>query len=373
MRFHVVSLPHTQTTREYSNCAFATLARGFARMMMSLGHEVILYSGQDNDVEVTEHVTCITKKTQKEWFNVEGPDDILSDFLAMHMYEPQRHWWAKWNNAVRPKLLKRLEQGDFVCLFGGGILFDPIVQAVRSKAIVVEPAVGYAGVHPASFVGYGSARWQAVMQGLYPAPDWRGRSYDRVIPHYFENEEFEYRQEKGDYLLYLGKLKMDKGVEVASRAAELTGNRIIFAGQGPTPIPYGETVGRVGPDERRELLAGARAVLVPSLYIEPFGMVAVEALLSGTPIITSPWGGLGDINTLGTQCHIFRDYLRAVDMVDSISPARCRELGVKYLETNVRYDYDRWFDDLGTLWGEGWTTGWNSERSGLLLPEGVQV
>lgn len=365
MRFHVVSMPHTQTTREYSNCAFATLTRGFCNMMTSLGHEVILYSGEDNDANVTEHVSCITKAKQKKVFKVEGPEDILRPELAHHMYEPQQAWWLDWNKAVAKKLLPRLKQGDFLCLIGGGILFVPLVEATRDKAIAVEFAVGYAGVIPQTFHAFGSRSWQHVVFGLQKYEGWRGRSYDRVIPHYFDPSEFEY-QAGGDYLLYLGKLKMDKGVQVASRCAELTGQRIIFAGQGPTPIPYGEVHNRaIGPDERRELLAGAKAVYVPSLYVEPFGMVAVEALMSGTPIITSPWGGLGDINVdgkTGFQCHTFADYVRATEEIDTIDPVECHKESVKYFEYNVRYQYQTWFEDLSQLWGEGWTTGWNDYR-----------
>lgn len=363
-RLHVVSLPHTQTTREYSNCAFATLTRGFARMMMSLGNEVILYSGEDNDVEVTEHVTCIDKAQQSLAFEVRSPQDILRPFLANHMYETHQPWWRDWNKSVIAELLPRLQQGDFVCIIGGGILFPELIQAVHGKALVLEYAIGYGGVDPRTFHGFGSRSWQHVVFGLQQYPGWQGRSYDRVIPHYFEHDQFEYR-DGGDYLLYLGKLKYDKGVEVASRAAELSGQRIIFAGQGPTPIPYGEVRNRaIGPDERKELMRDARAVLVPSLYVEPFGMVAVEALLSGTPIITSPWGGLGDINQngVGMQCHVFKDYLAAVRDIGYIDPEDCRARGMTYAEDNVRWQYEHWLNDLAGLWGEGWTEGWHTKE-----------
>jgi glycosyltransferase involved in cell wall biosynthesis len=365
MRLHVVSLPHTQMTREYSNCAFATLARGFANMMSDLGHEVIIYAGEDNDAK-GELVTCITREEQKQWFNVQGPEDILRDDLALHMYETHQPHWPMWNLKVIQELVPRLQQGDFVCIIGGGVLFPPLVRAVQGKALVLEYAIGYGGVHPGAFHAFGSKSWQHVVFGMQQYEGFRGRSFDRVIPHYFDPTEFEYREEKDDYLLYLGKLKMDKGVEVASRAAELTGQRIIFAGQGPTPIPYGEVLNRrVGPDERRELLAGAKAVLVPSLYTEPFGMVAVEALLSGTPIITSPWGGLGDINVHGTtgfQCHLFRDYLQAVQHTEAIDPRDCYDEGMKYAEENVKHQYQAWLEDLSTLWQDGWMTGWNKEE-----------
>jgi glycosyltransferase involved in cell wall biosynthesis len=362
---HLVSLPHTQTTAAYNNCAFATLTRNFAKMMMSLGHEVVIYSGRDNDAPCTEHVSCITKSDQKRWFNVKGPEDILKERIVHRLYEPSEHWWADWNKRVITQLKKRIQPGEFVCIIGGGVLFEPLIEfAHAAGCIPVEYAIGYAGVSARTFHGFGSSNWQHVVYGLNPPRDpagrvtWRGQFYDRVIPHYFDTNDFEYREEKGDYLLYLGKLKEDKGVNVAARAAEAAGKRLIVAGQGPTPVEYGEVRNRyIGPEERRELLAGAQGVFVPSLYVEPFGMIAVEALLSGTPIITTPWGGLGEINDdshSGVVCNTMQDFVNAATIVEDLDAAACRVRGMRYDLHTVKYEYQRWFDDLSGLWGEGW-------------------
>lgn len=367
-RLHVVSLPHTQTTAAYSNCAFASLARGFASMMTSLGHEVIVYSGEDNDAPCAEHVPLITKAEQAEFFNVRGPEDILKEPFVHHTYEPERWWWSDWNARAIRAIGPRVQRRDFICIIGGGVLFEPLISAFANVAMPIEYAIGYAGTAARTWHAFGSSNWAHVVFGLFPAryPGWRGRAMDRVIPHYFNPDEFEPRVNKSDYLLYLGKLKEDKGVQVASRAAELTGNRIIFAGQGPTPIPYGEVLNRrVGPDERRELLAGARAVFVPSLYVEPFGMIAAEALLSATPIITTPWGGLGEINidgVTGYHCRTFPDFLNAVRDIDRIDPAVCGVSGFdRFAYDNVRHQYQRWLDDLYTLWGRGVMEGWDGD------------
>ena len=49
IRFHLVSLPHTNTTEAFSSCAFTEKVRKFAAMMKGLGHEVILYAGEFNE------------------------------------------------------------------------------------------------------------------------------------------------------------------------------------------------------------------------------------------------------------------------------------------------------------------------------------
>lgn len=359
MKFHVVSLPHTQTTREYSNCAFATLTRGFCQMMKSLGHEVVVYSGEDNDAPCDEHVVCINKDTQQALFNVEGPEDILKYPLAEIMYQPERPWWPLWNQSVWAEMQARVQPGDILCLIGGGVLFEPLISNAHAAGVpAVEYAIGYAGVSQRTFHGYGSSNWQHVVYGLRPPADWSGNFYDRVIPHYFDPDDFEFRAEKGDYFLYLGKLKQDKGVNLAAQACRAAGVKFIAAGQGPTPVEYGEVLNRrIGPDERRELLAGARGVFVPSLYVEPFGMIAVEALLSGTPIITTPWGGLGDINidgVTGFKCNTMQDFVDAIPAVADLEPKLIYEEGMKYSFDVVRHQYERWFRDILGLRGEGW-------------------
>src|SRR5262245_24863642 len=62
MRFHVVSLPHTQTTDAYSACAFTEKVRKFCRMMKEMkGHTVYLYAGDDNEAPCDEHISCISE------------------------------------------------------------------------------------------------------------------------------------------------------------------------------------------------------------------------------------------------------------------------------------------------------------------------
>lgn len=327
-------------------------------MMTSLDHEVIIYSGEENDAPCAEHVTCITKDQQAGWMNVHGPEDILAEPFVHQTYLPSAPWWPRWNAAVIEQMTPRVQPHDFVCLIGGGILFEPLIAAFRQQTIAVEYAIGYAGVSANTWHAFGSDAWRNVVFGLQRYEGWRGRAYDRTIPHYFDLNDFEYRTDKSDYLLYLGKLKFDKGVGIASRTAEHLGERIIFAGQGPTPIPYGEVLNRrIGPEERKELLAGAKAVFVPSLYTEPFGMITVEALLSGTPVITTAFGALPELNldgVTGFVCNTFRDFVDAAKNIDAIDPAACRMRGMDFAQDRVRHQYQRWFDDLAGLWGQGW-------------------
>ncbi len=66
MRFHVISLPHTQTTKDYVICAFTEKIRRFCIMMKGLGHTVYLYASEENEAPCDELITCITIEQQQE-------------------------------------------------------------------------------------------------------------------------------------------------------------------------------------------------------------------------------------------------------------------------------------------------------------------
>jgi len=66
--FHVVSLPHTQTTAEYVSCAYTQKVIKFSKMMKDLGHTVYVYSSEENEAPCDEHFSIISKKEQKKWF-----------------------------------------------------------------------------------------------------------------------------------------------------------------------------------------------------------------------------------------------------------------------------------------------------------------
>lgn len=113
----------------------------------------------------------------------------------------------------------------------------------------------------------------------------------------------------GGYALFLGRMAADKGVDAACRAAHLAGVHLKIAAkmrepaehayfdERVRPLLYGdvEYVGEVGFDEKIELLRGARCLLNPLFWAEPFGMVMIESLACGTPVVATPWGSVREI------------------------------------------------------------------------------
>jgi glycosyltransferase involved in cell wall biosynthesis len=95
-------------------------------------------------------------------------------------------------------------------------------------------------------------------------------------------------------VFYVGRLDGDKGVDLLARAAKRAGARLRLIGDGPLAAaivrecPQAELLGWRSRDEIAELVAGARLVVSPTVSRETFGLVALEALMSGIPVIVSP-------------------------------------------------------------------------------------
>ena len=104
---------------------------------------------------------------------------------------------------------------------------------------------------------------------------------------------------EGGYYLYVGRLSEEKGISVLLAASKNFGAPIKIAGSGPleeevklyaSQYPNIEFLGPQHKDEVRKLLAGAKALVFPSVWHETFGMVIIEAFSSGVPVIASAMG-----------------------------------------------------------------------------------
>lgn len=347
MRLHVVSLPHTQTTRAYDTCAFTALTRHFCDMMMAQGHEAFLYSGEENEANCTEHIPVISTQKQREC-GFMGPEDMVKV-----VYSSDQSYWRSMNWKAANEIKKRAEPRDILCLAAG--VQSPIAEALNHLTSV-EYIAGYQGIELARRVFPSYAWMHAVYGHRFGAAACDSDDFDAVIPHFVDSDELPFVETPDDYFLYVGRLIDRKGWRIAQDVCERTGRRLLVAGRGDFS-GYGEYVGPVGPAERASLMGHAQAIFMPSRYLEPFGLVHVEAALCGTPVIASDVGAVTETVTSGSngfRCRSFAEYLDATERVGDLSRAGVAMQAVRYTYPVIGQRYTEHFEKLQTLWEDGW-------------------
>jgi hypothetical protein len=222
MRFHVLALPHTQVTEDYFSCAYTAKTHGFVRMMMSLGHEVFLYAGEETTSNPTELINCITEEQRARAVG-------NNHFTSTSFDNTLPHWQIFNNNAIR-EIEKRIQPKDFICIIGG-IAQKPIADAFPQH-ISVEYGIGYSGVF-SNYKVFESYAWKhAVYAQHRNAASVDINFMDTVINPYFDPKMFSMQLEKKDYYVYLGRLTKRKGIDVASQVCEHLGVELILGGTG---------------------------------------------------------------------------------------------------------------------------------------------
>lgn len=344
MRFHVVSLPHTQTTRAFSHCAYTEKVRKFCTMMKARGHTVFLYAGDQNDADCDELITCITED--------ERAAAVGDAFYVNASADNSEPYWRAFLANVIGGIACRVEPRDFICLSWGHTQ-QPVAEAFPA-IMAVETGIGYDGYF-AKYRVWESYAWMHRCYGKAMMEN--GAWYDAVIPNYFEVQDFPFSDDKGDYFLFLGRCNDQKGLNIAAQACLVAGKHLIIAGHGTPPPGIGEYMGVVDTHERGKLLSKAKALLVPTQYIEPFGGAAVEAMMCGTPVITTDWGAFTETVAPGTgfRCRRLGEFVDAIHRVHELDPYMIRDYAIKRYSTQaVAPMYEAYFQRLETLWGDGW-------------------
>lgn len=162
-----------------------------------------------------------------------------------------------------------------------------------------------------------------------------------VIHHGIDPDAFPAGRGDGGYVLFLGRMSPDKGPHRAIEIARAAGERIILAAKmwepdeqqyfkdcvEPLLGPDAIYVGEVGGHRKLDLLAGAKALVNPIRWPEPFGLVMIEALACGTPVLSFPEGAAPEIidhASTGFLCTDEDDMVAHLGLAGDLNRADCR-------------------------------------------------
>ena len=328
---HILSNPSKPVHIDLRIDAFAVAIIKFVENMQRLGWNCVHYGIAGSSVPC-ETVVCL-------------PEIYNDHNTNVKLY----------NQRAGEEIVRRKRPKDFIMCFHGWENRE--AAYANSDLSIVEPSIGYdvkAIFAPfRAFTSYAQMHMYYGQKDLLMTPSW----YDTVIPNAFTPSEFEFSKDKKDYVLCFGRVIQNKGIDVAIQATERSGHKLIIAGPGElkdlgyTSIPDHVTcVGSCDVDQRRSLMRDAIAVIGPTYYVEPFGNMVVEGYFSGTPAITTDWGGFADTvvnGVTGFRCREMRDFVNALENISSIKSEDCRQWAMdNYSEEVVHDQFHEYFTKI---------------------------
>ena len=283
------------------------------------------------------------------------PDAIVHGVINEEVADPfnadGQHW--KIQNHLAIASLREVIKPEDIILNMAGLPQLP-VNAAFPAHLSVEAGIGYRG-HCLKYRVWESYAWMHHCLPLDARHTW----FDDVIYPAFDADSVGLMP-KEDYVLFLGRLEEDKGVHIAVEIAKAAKERLVVAGGGDNSklSLYAEYVGFVSGVDKYRLLARAKCLIVPTLYLEPFGRVAMEAMMCGTPVVATDWGAFTETLTHHTG-RTFRSLEEGViavkQCVSLLEPKKIRAEAIEQFSLPViRRQWQQYFRRLSTLHGDGW-------------------
>lgn len=293
-----------------TEAAVDVLARG----LKAAGHDVVLYTTTESSCPVTLRSSSPSAPRSRMGHTlIELPHVIdayraLADCDVIHDHTLLGPVHAGTLGRSRPP----------VCATVHGS-FDDAANKIYSA---LDPSIGLIGI----------SRHQASTSPVH---------LDAVIHHGIDTRRIEMGRGGGGYVAFLGRMTSEKGVHLAIRAARKAGMPLRIAAKmvEDTEVEYFRTriepllgpgvdyLGELNHDEKFELLRGAVALVNPIQWDEPFGVVMIEALAAGTPVLAFPKGSAPEIVQHGLNGYLCADLdelVAAIGAAGNLVRDRCR-------------------------------------------------
>lgn len=182
-------------------------------------------------------------------------------------------------------------------------------------------------------------------------------NWQATVHHGLSADEYPFRVDADEYLLFVGRVSPEKGLDRAIEIAKRSGRRLLIAAKVDTPDreyfdtviqprlahPLIEFLGEVDQPTKCELMARAYALVFPIDWPEPFGLVMIEALAGATPVIAFPRGSVPEVLRDGETGFLVQDIDEAVASVPRVAALdrrRCRaDFEARFSAARMAQDY----------------------------------
>lgn len=296
------------------------------------GHEVTLFASGDSETKA--HLVAACRRSLRldkhcvdqlahQILMLERVFQRAAEFDIIHFHVDYSHFPLSRRQSVPhvTTLHGRLDIPDLI----------PLYQEFRDMPVI---SISNGQRDPLSW-----ANWQATVYHGIPADIYR------------------FRAEPGSYLAFLGRIspekRADRAIEIAKRvqiplkiAAKVDRVDVHYFEMVVEPLlrdPLIEFVGEIGDGEKEEFLGNAYALLFPIDWPEPFGLVMIEAMACGTPVVAYRGGAVSEIMEQGHTGFIVKgleDAVEAVRRIPELSRKRCREVfEQRFTATRMAHDY----------------------------------
>src|ERR1700761_8813577 len=278
--------------------------------LVALGHDVTLFASGDSRT---------SGKLEAAWPKALRLDGSVRDANALHMLMLER---------VR----RKCDDEEFDCLhfhldYYPFSLFSrqptPFLTTLHGRLDLPEHQPVFTTFSSVPVVSISNAQRRPVPQANWAQTIYHGLPENLLTP----------RPSKQSYLAVLGRIAPEKGVDRAIRIAIRCGIPLKIAAKVDRadqeyydeiikPLmnhPLVEYIGEIGDHEKSDFLSGAIGLLLPIDWPEPFGLVMIEAMACGTPVIAYNRGSVPEVIDQGLTGFIVEDEISAVAAVNSLS------------------------------------------------------
>jgi glycosyltransferase involved in cell wall biosynthesis len=289
---------------------------------------------------------------------------------ALWHHDPPYHDFLPFWTLVLDRLAPEIEKFDIVHShldhFGyplARLASRPVVTTLHGRLDLPELEVLHDQVTDVPLVSISNAQRQPAPHANWVATVYHGIPLDRLTLN----------PQRGEYLAFLGRISPEKGLDTAIEVARRAGMPIKIAARKPLPnkedpnvrrdwdyytstvepllqSPNVELVGQVDDAEKDAFLCNAAALLFPIHWPEPFGLVMVEALACGTPVLAFRNGSVPEVlehGVTGFICDTEDEMVDAVGRIDEIDRSRCRAEAERRFSPAAMADaYERVYERL---------------------------